>query len=217
MFSDDPWLTKIASEFEYTKESGHGILEWDIDAWMGYDLRKFWVKSSGEYANSELEGANVEFVYSHAVSAYWDQQFGLRLDVESNSSMNSRNWVSYGFIGTAPYFIEVDARIFVGEESSSQLVIELKRELMVTQEWVLTPEVDIVANGRTNAQFGEGSGLAEIELDLMLGYERNGNRKFQPFIGLTARQTLGETRRLAKANGDTSGHITVNIGIHSWF
>lgn len=214
---DDPWLTKVMSEFEYLQEDGEGVLEWDVDAWYGRDLSKFWIKSSGEYADSELEDANIEFVYSRAVSAYWDQQFGVRHDFKPKHDGDTRNWASYGFIGTAPYFVAVDARIFVGEDSSSQLLIELEREMMLTQEWVLTPELDIVANGRTNQQYQEGSGLAEAELSLRLGYEHNGNRKLQPFIGVTARQTFGQTKDFAKARGQDSGSLEAMIGIHSWF
>lgn len=217
MFQDDPWLTKVMTEFEYFQADSEDVIEWDIDVWSGRDLSKFWVKSSGEYVDSELENANIEFVYSHAVSAYWDQQFGVRHDVKPNPDDITRNWVSYGFIGTAPYFVSVDARVFVGEESSSQLLIELERELMITQKWVLTPELDIIVNGRTNELFGEGAGLAEIEFSLRLGYERNGNRKFQPFVGLTASQRFGTTRSLARANGLSSGQIELTLGIHSWF
>lgn len=226
MFKDDPLLTKVMSEFEYFQEDSDDVFEWDIDAWVGRDLSKFWVKSSGEYARSgsgsdsgsgsEFEGANIEFVYSQAVSAYWDQQFGVRHDFAGHIE-ETRNWASYGFIGTAPYFIDVDARLFIGEESSTQFLIELERELMLTQEWVLTPELDIVANGRTNERFGEGSGLAEVEFSLRLGYEHNGNRKFQPFIAVSARQTFGSTRRLIKAEGGSSGSLEAVIGIHSWF
>jgi copper resistance protein B len=111
----------------------------------------------------------------------------------------------------------VDARIYIGEESSSQLLIELEREIMLTQEWVLTPELDIVANGRTNELYGEGSGLAEIGFGLRLGYEHNGNRKFQPFVGLTASQTFGNTRRIAKTEGSKGHTLELMIGIHSWF
>jgi copper resistance protein B len=217
MFQDDPWLTKFMSEFEYLQEDGEDVIEWDIDVWTGRDLSKFWIKSAGEIADSETEQANIELVYSHAVSAYWDQQFGVRHDFKPAPDGDERNWVSYGFIGTAPYFVSVDARVFVGEESSTQLLIELEREMMITQEWVFTPELDIVANGRTNQRYGEGSGLAAVEFSLRLGYERNGNRKFQPFVGLTASQTFGSTRRLAKLGGESSGDIEAMIGIHSWF
>ena len=214
---DDPWLTKVMSEFEYLQEDSEPVLEWDVDAWYGRDLSKFWIKSSGEYADSAVESANIEFVYSSAVSTYWDQQLGVRHDFKPKRDGDTRNWVSFGYIGTAPYFVAVDARVFVGENSSSQLLIELEREMMLTQKWVLTPELDIVANGRTNQQYQEGSGLAEAEFSLRLGYERDGNRKFQPFIGVTARQTFGQTKDFAKARGQDSGSLEAMIGIHSWF
>ena len=217
MFNDDPWLTKVMSEVEYLQEDGEDVLEWDVDAWYGRDLSKFWIKSSGEYADSEFEDANIEFVYSRAVSAYWDQQFGVRHDFNPDPGGDTRNWVSYGYIGTAPYFVAVDARVFIGKDSSSQLLIELEREMMLTQEWVLTPELDIIANGSTNQQYQEGSGLSEIEFSLRLGYERNGNRKFQPFVGVTARQEFGQTKEFSKENGRKSGGLEATIGIHSWF
>ncbi|MEM7358240.1 MAG: copper resistance protein B [Pseudomonadota bacterium] len=217
MFPDDPWLTKVKSEFEYLQDEGESVLEWDIDIWSGRDLSKFWIKSSGEYADSEFEDAKIELVYSHAISAYWDQQFGIRHDFRQDTGPDSRNWISYGYVGTAPYFIEIDARLFIGEESSSQILIELERELMITQEWVLTPEMDIVVNGRSNSTFEEGSGLAEIEFSLRLGYEPDGNRKFQPFFGLITRQLFGATRAMAKQNGSSGDDFAVMIGLHSWF
>ncbi len=217
MFNDDPWLRKVAGEFEYLNEDNEQVLEWDIDVWSGRDLTKFWLKSSGEYSDSEFEGANLEFVYSRAVSPYWDQQFGIRHDFRSGVEEESRNWISYGFIGTAPYFIEADARVFVGEESSTQLLIELEREIMLTQQWVLTSELDILANGRTNERFGEGSGLAKAEFSIRLGYESVNNRKLQPFIGLAANQKYGTTRRLAKDKGEDSADLEAKIGIHFWF
>lgn len=216
---DDPLLTKVMSEFEYLPNEGDGALEWDVDAWVGRDLYKVWIKSSGEYAREgsggEVEDANIELVYSRAAYTTWDQQFGIRRDLKPDE--NARDWLSFGYIGTAPYFVAVDARVFVGEESSTQFLVELEREIMLTQEWVLTPELDVVANGRTNEEFGEGSGLSEVEFSLRLGYERNGNRKFQPFIGVTGRQTFGGTKRFEKAEGNKSSDIQVMLGIHSWF
>ena len=219
---DDPLLTKLMSELEYLPNEADGVLEWDVDAWVGRDLHKVWLKSSGEYVSYDVEEANLELVYSRAVFSTWDQQFGIRHDFKSDQdhsdqSSKARNWVSFGYIGTAPYFVDVDARVFLGEQSSTQLLVELEREIMLTQQWVLTPELDIVANGRTQQQFGEGSGLAEIEFSLRLGYEPNGNRKFQPFVGLTANQTFAGTRRIEKAEGNSSSSLEATMGIHFWF
>ena len=214
---DDPWLTKTATEFAYLSYNGDSVLEWDVDFWAGRDLSKYWIKSSGEAVGSEVEDANIEFVYSRAVYTTWDQQFGIRRDFKPDPTGDARSWLSYGYIGTAPYFVAVDARVFVGEESSTQLLIELEKEIMLTQEWVLTPELDITANGRTNEKFAEGSGLSQIEFSLRLGYERNGNRKFQPFLGFSARQSFGRTKEIEKNNGRDSGSFQAILGINSWF
>jgi copper resistance protein B len=212
---DDPWLSKVMSEFEYLQEDGEAVVEWDVDAWYGRDLAKFWFKSSGEYADSEVENANIELLYSLSISPFWDQQFGVRHDLKPRVDGDSRNWFSYGFIGTAPYLFAVDARIFIGEESSTQLLIELEREIMLSQTWVLTPELDIVANGDTNEKYGEGSGLSEIEFSLRLGYERS--RKFQPFIGLTLSKSFGRTRDFQVQAGEDDTSFEALLGIHSWF
>lgn len=221
---DDPLLTKVMAEIEYLPTAERGALEWDIDAWLGVDLHKLWVKSSGELVRTaenanqlETESANIELVYSRAVYTTWDQQFGIRRDFKPSPNGEQRDWVSFGYLGTAPYFVQVDARVFVGEEESTQLLIELEREIMLTQEWVLTPELDIVANGRNNSKYQEGSGLAEIEFSLRLGYEANGNRKFQPFIAFSAQQAFAGTKRFRKASGHNSGDFHALIGIHSWF
>jgi copper resistance protein B len=219
---DDPLLTKVMSEFEFLPSEGDGALEWDINAWAGRDLYKVWIKSSGELskpnnASTEVEDANIELVYSHAVYTNWDQQFGVRHDVKPAPDGNSRNWLSFGYIGTAPYFVDVDARVFLGEESSSQLLIELEKEIMLTQYLVLTPELNIVVNGRTNAQFNEGSGLAELEFSLRLGYEANGNRKFQPFVGFSRRYAYGGTERFEELAGVNGNDMKAIFGIHSWF
>ena len=215
MFNDDPWLTKVVTELTYFQAGTDPAIEWDIDAWLGQDFHKFWFKTEGNLIGSEFETADIELVYSQAVSPFWDRQFGVRHDLKPAS--RQRNWLSFGYIGTAPYFVDVDARIFLGEESSSQLLIEIERELMLTQSWVLTPELDIIANGRTNEQFAEGSGLAEIEFSLRLGYEPSNYRKLQPFIGLIARQSFGASKRLLRsANLDDSG-FEATVGLHAWF
>ena len=99
----------------------------------------------------------------------------------------------------------------------SQIVIELERELMLSQEWVLTPEMDIVLNGRTNEDYQEGAGLAEIEFGLKLGYEHNRNRKFQPFLGLSSTTYFGRSKDFQKAEGHSSSEVNFKIGLHAWF
>lgn len=218
MFQDDPWLTKIAAEFEAFEAHSEEVLEWDIDLWSGRDLHKFWLKTSGEFEGSERDG-DVELAYSQAWSAYWDWQVGVRRDFSSDDSelSDSRSWASIGVLGTAPYFIDVDARFFVGEASSTQLLVELEKEWMLTQEWVVVSELDIIANGSTNEDFLEGAGLSEVEFSVRLGYEHNGNRHLQPFLGLATQQFFGTTKTLQREAGEQTSDTRLIAGLEFWF
>ncbi len=217
--SDDPWLTKVIGEIEVLRDDGADVVEWEVDAWLGRDLSKFWIKTEGEYersdGESEVESAQFDFVYSKAVSTYWDMQFGLRQDVRPKVDGDTRTWLVFGYRGTAQGFWDIDANLYVGEESSVQLDLEFEKELMLTQKWVLIPELDATFNGDTNERFGEGSGLSVIEASLRIGYEPN--RKFQTFIGLSGTQTFGATKSIKKSEGDKSGDINLVAGIEFWF
>lgn len=217
MKSADPWLSKVMGEAAYSSSSEDQELEWDIDAWTGRDLQKFWLKTSGSYGFDEsgIETANIELVYSKAITSNWDSQFGMRHDLKDAANNPTRNWVSFGYIGTAPYFIEIDARIFVGEESSSQILLEAEREFMLTQKWVITSELDLTVNGNTNPARDEGSGLSEINFELKLGYEPS--RQFQPFIGLGLKQLFGGSKNFVKQAGGDSGKFQALIGIEAWY
>jgi copper resistance protein B len=222
MKGDDPLLSKMMGEIAIVNGDDEQELEWDIDTWMGRDLHKYWIKTSGAYSfnadngeKSDIETANLELVFSHAVSAYWDQQFGIRHDLEDAEGNSSRNWLSFGYIGTTPYFIELDTRVFIGEESSKQLLIEAEREFLLTQQWVLTSGLDLTINGHSNIQRKEGSGFSSMNNELKVGYERT--RKYQPFVGITYKQMFGETRKLVKQAGSNNNEFEMMIGIEAWF
>lgn len=219
MGNDDPWLSKFnVDKLQYFQEGGNNAMAWEVDWWLGQDLSKLWIKTAGEYVDSEeeagVESGNVQFVYSRAISPFWDWQAGLRHDFEPEVDGDKRNWVSFGFLGTGYNFWEVDTSLFVGEESSTQLRLELEREYMITQKWVLTPIFEFIVNGTDNEKYGEGSGLSLAEFSLRLGYEPN--RQFQPYIGITASQTFGNTRDYREAEGEEGGNFSAIVGVHFW-
>lgn len=217
--NDDPWLNKILGEVEVLEEGEERVMEWDLNTWFGRDLYKVWIKTEGEYAShdgeSELEQAQIDLVYSQAFSAYWDWQLGLRHDPKPKVNNNQRNWLLLGAIGMAPGFWDVDASLYASDDDDIQLNIEIEKELMLTQKWVLTPEFDITVNGNTNEDFGEGSGLSEIEASIRIGYEPS--KKFQPFLGLSALQTFGRTKDLKKGESEDTENFSLIAGIHFWF
>ena len=79
---DDPLLfNMIVNEFETDDSSGHP-LGWDAQAWLGHDLNKVWIKTEGERVNGETDEAEVQALYSRAISSFWDVQIGFRHDAD---------------------------------------------------------------------------------------------------------------------------------------
>ena len=67
--SDDPILTKVmVNQFELQMTGGDDPLVWDAEGWIGKDLNKFWLKSSGEYVDSKTENAEIQALYSRAIA-----------------------------------------------------------------------------------------------------------------------------------------------------
>ena len=220
MGKDDPLLTMVRfHELQYLQEGDHDVIEWNADGWIGKDLSKVWIKTEGELAKTddgtEVESGNVELLYSEAFSPFWDWQVGVRHDFKPEVDNSTRNWLSVGAMGTAYNFWDVDTSLFISDESDVQLRIQYEREYMLTQNWVLTPEIELIINSDDNESYGDGAGLSETELSLRLGYEKS--RNFQPYIGITSHQTFGNARSFRKNDGEDSGNISATIGLHFWF
>ena len=79
MGADDPLLLYVkADKLEWRDADEGNLLVWEIDAWLGKDLNKLWIKSSGESLDGEVEGNEIDLLYSRAISAFWDLHLGLR-------------------------------------------------------------------------------------------------------------------------------------------
>lgn len=217
--NDDPWLTKVMVELESYHQQGKNISEWEVDSWLGRDLTKFWFKTEGEYVDGfdrgGFEQVQVDIVYSWAVDRYWDSQLGVRHDFEPHLERNNRSWLVFGLYGIAPGFWRVDANFYMGEASSVQFNIELERELMLTQRWVLIPELEATFNGNTNRRYDEGAGLSAIEASLRLGYQLN--PKVMSFVGMTGHQLFGASKNIIQSAGEDSGDMSLMVGIEFWF
>ena len=112
---DDPVLLKLMLNQLETRGSGSDRVDsWEAEAWIGKDLTKLWIKSDGERASGRTEDAELQFLYSKAVSTYWDFQIGIRHDFKPSPD---RSWFAIGFNGLAPYFFHIDTALFIGESN----------------------------------------------------------------------------------------------------
>src|SRR5690606_15189805 len=84
---------------------------WHVQGWYGGAIHRFWWKTEGEGAfDDELEDAELQLLYSRAVTPYFDLQAGVR---QSYFDGEDRTDLVLGIQGLAPYWFEVGAAAFV--------------------------------------------------------------------------------------------------------
>ncbi len=210
---DNPVLTKVMfDQLELRDHDGEQSTAIDVQAWIGKDLNKFWLKVDAEKYGGEIQDAEVQALYSRAVATYWDLQLGLRHDIKPEPTTN---WGVIGFHGLAPYFFDVDAALFIGESGHTAARFSAEYDLLFTQRLILSPEIDMNFYGQNDNERNTGSGLSDMNAGLRLRYEIY--RELAPYIGINWEKKFGSTADLAKAKGEDSSYTEWVLGLRAWF
>lgn len=210
---DDPIVTKVMIdqlEKRITDGEDPYVLEGMVS--IGKDLNKLVIKADVEQVNGETEELELQALYSRAVAPFWDFQVGIRQDQKPTPS---RNWLAIGFQGLAPYWFEIDSTLFIGESDQVGLRFSAEYEWMLTQRWVLSPEIEFNLHSKDDAATRIGSGLSDSQLGLRLRYEIK--REFAPYIGVNWNKKYGNTASLAQADGGETDSTQFVVGIRVWF
>ncbi len=190
---------------------GENGYRWEGEAWVGGDLNRFVVKTEGE-GGDELETAEVQALYSRAVSPYFDLQVGLRQDLQSGPK---RTYATAGFEGLAPYWFETSGALFLSSKGELLARLEGSYDLRLTQRWILEPRVEANLTGQDIPELELGPGVSSIELGLRLRYEIK--REFAPYVGVSFDRKFGDTADYARIAGEDVEAISFVIGVRAWF
>jgi len=210
---DDPLLYMVMiDKVEVRNTDGPNPLVLEADAWVGYDLNKFWFKTEVERVDGETEEAEVQFLYSRAIAPFWDFQTGWRRDIKPEPE---RDFLALGFKGLAPYLFEVDAGIFIGQSGQVGARLDAEYEYMFTQKLILSPEIEMNLYSKDDKEVGIGSGLSDMELGLRLRYEIK--REFAPYLGVNWTKQFGQTADLARAESEDTSDVQIVAGLRAWF
>ena len=209
---DDPLVTKIMiDQLETRIVDGDDPLVLEAQAWIGYDLDKFVIKADVEQVKNNIEELELQALYSRAVDPYWDLQIGVRQDQKPLE----RNWLAIGFQGVAPYWFEIDTALFIGESSQVGLRFSAEYEWMITQQWVLSPEIEFNIHSKDDEAVGTGSGLSDSQIGIRLRYEIK--REFAPYIGINWNNKYGNTATFARDEGEKVSSTQFVAGVRAWF
>ena len=188
---------KLAAErFEFSDDSGKAGV-WDIGGWYGGDIHRLRIETEGKYESGTLDHGDLQVFYSRATSAFWDLKFGLRQDLGDESD---RTWAAVGVEGMAPFWLETDAVLYLGENGSAFFTLEAEYELLITQRWMLLPRLE------WEQRLSDG-GNDELSNSLAVGARLgfNGNPQFAPYVGAEWSRSEGRS--------DTA----LVAGIRFWF
>jgi copper resistance protein B len=195
----------------WNADDGTG-LEWEARSWIGTDLNRLWLRSEGERVDGRTESADLEVLYGHSVSPWWDVVTGIRHDFKPGAS---QDFAAIGVIGLAPYKFEVAATAYIGQAGQTSARFEVEYEGLLTNRLILQPLVEVNLYGKNDARRHIGAGLGTIELGLRLRYEFT--RQFAPYIGIVREHAFGGTADLLRDDGEDTNDTRITAGVRIWF
>jgi len=203
----------MADRFEVQSGDDEDTVLWDLQGWYGGDINKLWIKSEGDYSldENEIEDAELQVLWSHAISTYFDVQSGIRYDIEPDGLAHG----VVGVQGLAPYWFEVDAAAFLSEKGDVTARIEAEYDMLFTQRLVLQPRVELEFSAQDIPGREIGSGVTGFDAGLRLRYEIK--REFAPYIGVEWQSALGDTADFIEAEGGRKDQTIFVLGLRAWF
>lgn len=186
---------------------------WHAQGWYGGDVNRFWWKSEGEGAfENEIEHAELQLLYSRAVTPYFDLQAGVR---QSYLEGEDRTDLVLGVQGLAPYWFEVGAAAFVSTEGDVTARAEAEYDLRLTQRLILQPAAELNFAAQDIPELDVGAGLTDATVGVRLRYEFS--RRFAPYVGVEWTSAIGETRDIREALGADTQSTRAVIGLRALF
>ena len=201
-----------ADRFEYRARDGRDGFLWDVDAWYGGDIDKLWLKSEGEGAFGEgVEDAEVQALWSHAISPWFDLQTGIRQDLTGPE----RTYAVLGLQGLAPYLFHVDGTLFLSSKGDLTAKAEAELDQRITQRLIIQPRTEVTLAAQDVPELGIGTGIDGVEAGVRLRYEIV--RELAPYIGIAQEWKLGGSADYARAAGEDTSSTNFVVGLRFWF
>src|SRR5215813_12879104 len=203
----------IFNQLEGRWNGSNTQFRWDGQGWIGTDYDKLWIKSEGTLQSSgTVDDGQQQFLYSRAVTTYFDLQGGLRSDIDSRPT---RNWGALGIQGLAPYFFDVELTGFASGGGHLAAKLEASYDLLLTQRLILQPQVELNLYSKSDPSRLVGAGFSDIDTGLRLRYEIT--RNFAPYLGVVYEGKFGETANFARQAGESTGDFRLVLGARLWF
>jgi len=202
----------LIDRLEVVRADNNTSAAYDLMGRYGSDFERVVLKAEGDVDNGRLQEGRTELLWGRAITPFWDAQLGVRYD---NGVDPDRGWLAVGIQGLAPYWFELDATAYLGDEGRSALRVSGEYELLLTQKLILQPSLEANLYGKRDAAREQGSGLSDMSVGLRLRYEIK--REFAPYIGVEWAGKYGGTADYARAAGEETADTRAVAGLRFWF
>lgn len=202
----------LADQLEWQKNNDSGGFSWDVSGWVGGDIDRLWLRSEGETSKGKTESAEVQALWGHAVSPWWDVVAGARQDFRPG---RQQTWLAAGFQGMPLYNLETELTAFAGERGRTALRFETEYDVLLTNRLILQPSLEANVFSKDDKDREIVKGLSNTELSLRLRYEVR--REFAPYIGVSWNQLYGNTADMAAREGEKDNEVRFLLGARVWF
>jgi copper resistance protein B len=202
----------MLDQLEYRDAQEGAAGTWDAQTWYGGDYNKLWIKTEGERIAGTTLNASADLLLDHVVARWWDAQGGIRQDFGKGPA---RTWLALGVQGLAPYWLDVEATLYLSDAGRAAGRLKADYDLLLTQRLILQPYGEANFYSKADPARQLGSGLSDIELSLRLRYEVR--RELAPYLGVGWFRRFGRTAELARAAGEGSDELELIAGLRIWF
>lgn len=202
----------LVDQLEWQDAERGASLAWEVEGWIGGDRDRLWLRSEGERTRGKTEQAELQALWGHAISPWWDLLGGVRQDFKPGAP---QTWAALGVQGMALYNFESQISAYLGENGQTALRLKGDYDLLLTQRLILQPSAEVNLYSRNDRQRGQGAGLADSELGLRLRYELR--REFAPYIGVTWNRRYGRSADYARSEDDLDTGARLVLGVRMWF
>jgi len=188
-------------------------INFEIEGWYGDDSHRVRLRTEGSAATKDDKAID-----SLSSLAYW-QPLGVFWNSEAGAAYNTENdkaALMAGIAGTAPYFIETDARAYVYTDGQVQLDLGAEYEWRLDQHWVVIPEAGLTVFSKDDTDNNITKGFNELEAEVRLTYEML-SRQLSPYVGFSYETALSDTRDLRRQNNEDVDTSSVTAGVKFWF
>ncbi|WP_199508201.1 MULTISPECIES: copper resistance protein B [unclassified Psychrobacter] len=188
-------------------------IDFEAEGWYGTDSNRVTLRSEGSaQTNDDKEIDSLSsLAYWKPLGIFWNGEAGIAYNTE-----NDKSAIMAGIAGTAPYFVETDARAYLYTDGQVQLDLGAAYEWRLDQRWMVRPELELTAFSKDDTDNGITKGFNEFEAEVRLAYETF-SRQLAPYVGFSYESALGDARDLRRQEDEDVDSNSLTAGVMFWF